>query len=484
MDTTQQLLALLTDEEARWLFDAGLERRLLPGEILYCVGDTLDHLYIVLEGFLRAYTVHSDGKPDLSAEFGPANIIGESSWISGKPVLETIEAGEEALVLAIPTKKLSHKIINDVYFRAHFMQAVSGCMAERLHESFNTIAQLRRQGGGASTPNIADPKARLDLAVGELKRSLIQADKAALANGGEIPRNIEEQTQEQFRDFCIRLNITIGDASTLPASLKEEIGAMVQQELLPYLSMADSDRWYSKPRGYAGDYITITKMNANQPAGSGRLGPLVDRCFLAQPAAAAVRNRRNLFRKHIEATVDSASLMPVRVMSLASGPALELFDAYGNLSRPDVLHSYLVDMDAQALAYVAEKRDQQNLTQIINLYNNNLVYLARGKERIEVPPQNLVYSIGLSDYFNDELVVSLINFVFDVLIPGGKLILGNFHPRNTDKAIMDHVLEWRLIHRSEEDMDRLFLCSRFGRGCSDIRFEEEGINLFAECIKS
>ena len=48
---------------------------------------------------------------------------------------------------------------------------------------------------------------------------------------------------------------------------------------------------------------------------------------------------------------------------------------------------------------------------------------------------------------------------------------------------MDHVLEWRLIHRNEEDMDRLFERSAFERCCTDIRFERQGINLFAECIK-
>ena len=48
---------------------------------------------------------------------------------------------------------------------------------------------------------------------------------------------------------------------------------------------------------------------------------------------------------------------------------------------------------------------------------------------------------------------------------------------------MDHVLDWKLVHRDEGDMDTLFNASAFGRGCSRIRFEEEGVNLFAECIK-
>ena len=63
------------------------------------------------------------------------------------------------------------------------------------------------------------------------------------------------------------------------------------------------------------------------------------------------------------------------------------------------------------------------------------------------------------------------------------MILGNFHPENSGKAFMDHILEWKLIHRSEDEMNQLFAESKFGRPCSEIRFEQEGINLFAECVK-
>ena len=81
------------------------------------------------------------------------------------------------------------------------------------------------------------------------------------------------------------------------------------------------------------------------------------------------------------------------------------------------------------------------------------------------------------------LVRRLIDYIYTMLEPGGRVILGNFHPNNTDKAFMDHVLEWRLIHRTEDDMNRLFAESKFGRPCTRCRFEQECINLFAECVK-
>ena len=74
--------------------------------------------------------------------------------------------------------------------------------------------------------------------------------------------------------------------------------------------------------------------------------------------------------------------------------------------------------------------------------------------------------------------------IYGLLRPNGRVILGNFHTDNPCKALMDHVLDWKLIHRSEDDMDRLFRASAFGRGATRIFFEDQRINLFAECRKS
>jgi hypothetical protein len=48
---------------------------------------------------------------------------------------------------------------------------------------------------------------------------------------------------------------------------------------------------------------------------------------------------------------------------------------------------------------------------------------------------------------------------------------------------MDYVFDWKLIHRDEADMNRLFEQSMFGKQATNIRYETEGVNLFAECVK-
>jgi extracellular factor (EF) 3-hydroxypalmitic acid methyl ester biosynthesis protein len=249
---------------------------------------------------------------------------------------------------------------------------------------------------------------------------------------------------------------------------------------LPYVHLASlAERFYSKPRGYAGDYLTIQLMYNNVPSGVGRIGPLIDECFLTEPAPKAVRNRRGLLKGEIKQQRDNQEGL-VRVTSLASWPAQELFDVFSEIG-PRELDATAIDIDKEALVFLGDRIQKENVS--IRPLHGNLIYLATGRQTLELPPQDFVYSIGLIDYFADAFVVKLMDWIFDRLRPGGRVILGNFHPRNPSRAMMDYVLDWRLTYRDEAKMNELYSSSKFGKPCTRILFEEEGINLFAECVK-
>jgi SAM-dependent methyltransferase len=299
-----------------------------------------------------------------------------------------------------------------------------------------------------------------------------------------VPYDVTSRVQARVAELIRVLNDHIGDRAPCSPVVKDMVGRSVQQELLPYVWLTHTaERFYAKPRGYAGDAETIARIYANEPGGHGRLGPALDAAFLAQPAAQAVRNRRRLMVEIIRRTIAhwSGKTEATRVASLACGPAQELFDLYEQLEQPQCLHAQLVDVDERALEAVTARRDARGLEGFMTLHRANLLLLAARRRPLPVPAQHLVYSIGLIDYFDDARVVALIDWAYDMRAPDGVLVLGNFHPRNSDKALMDHVLEWRLVHRTEDDMHRLFSCSKFRRSADDIHFEAQGINLFAEC---
>ena len=276
----------------------------------------------------------------------------------------------------------------------------------------------------------------------------------------------------------------LGDNSFLSDGEREIVGSKIRREMAPYMLLSNlANRMYTKPRGYAGDFLTIQHMYDEKPAGTNGVGKVIDMVFLNNPASKAVQNRRGLLAEVIDETIDQNGNESTNITSFACGPAQELFDVNERLDDSQQVKANLIDIDIQALAHVGQKIESADPKIKFELFQENLIYLSMGRKKINLPKQDLIYSIGLIDYFNDKLVIKLMNYAYDLLKEGGRVVFGNFHVDNPIKALMDHMLEWKLIHRSEEDMDRLFKASKFGKACSEIRYEGEGINMFAICVK-
>ena len=269
--------------------------------------------------------------------------------------------------------------------------------------------------------------------------------------------------------------------------LEAHIGRYVFRETFAFFAgSANIDRWIAKPRGYAGDFYTIDLMYDDRPDGVGRLGRLIDRWALDLSVVRAVRNRRGLLADAIRDVATRAARTagePVLVTSLASGPAREILDV---LTAPDAppIHATCVDVDDEAIAFATERARERRVSDHITFARDNVIRLARGRGRTSIPPQHLIYSVGLIDYLEDEHVVALLDWIHDRLRPGGTAIVGNMDVANPDRAFMDHILEWRLIHRRADDLRALFARSRFGDGQVDVRMEAERINLFACCTRA
>jgi extracellular factor (EF) 3-hydroxypalmitic acid methyl ester biosynthesis protein len=474
------LLEVLPEYVLHWLVQRGRERQLLQGEILFREGEPSASLFIVLDGILKI-TIASGGGDRVLERCVPGTVLGELSFFSGEASATTAVAEEPSLVLEIPHNILASKLEHDHGYASDFYRAVILAMSQRLR---TTTRRLFTAEEGEGENFLRDPAARKAYQeIDRFKETMIGLDKQAIKQGG--------LTDEDYRAFFVRAmelmevsHHILGANSPAGDLHKQRLGVRLQHEMLPYLLTTEvAERFYSKPRGYAGDYLAIHGIYRNIPGGTGRLGPLVDRMFLETPPSIAVRNRRILLANEIIRTVRDKPAGPVHVLCLASGPATEVFDAYASLEDRSRLRVTLMDIDLQALAFVDEVRVKQKLTSQINLVNENLIalFLGRGKTRIE--PMDMIYSIGLIDYLSDKLVNKVLHFAHANLAPGGRVILGNFHPRNPAKEFMDHVLEWNLIHRTEEDMNRLFKDSPFARACTNIQFEPLGINLFAECVK-
>jgi CRP-like cAMP-binding protein/SAM-dependent methyltransferase len=459
----------LRPEDIHWMLATAELRTIALKGVLVREDDPPEIIFFIADGLFEAY-IYGDSTSQLKVGLlGPGEIIGEISWLDGQPISATVRALEMSSVIALSIPTLERKLAEDPAFAARFFRAVATLEAKRLR---TTTAQVRhselaaeQQGALAGS---ADAAGILE-SVAELKRVAVAArerpDAAAAAQIAKALFSVERSISPQVP----------GTAAKLAESL--------QSELLPLLRLsALGERLYAKPRGYAGDYATIAMIYEDAPAGTASLGPMLDRSMLNLAVAKAIRNRRRMLASEIAKSY-AASAKEFHVACLACGPACEVFDAFRDAGDTRRLNVSCVDIDREALAQIADRAQAHKLSGQLQPLHGNLIYLATGRQEMQLAPQDLIYSLNMTDYLSDDLAISLLDWIHAKLRPGGRVIVGNFHPRNPSRGLMDHVLEWRLTYRDEAAVNRLFQASRFAKPCLRIAFEDEGIYLLGECVK-
>jgi CRP-like cAMP-binding protein len=477
MNNTLELFNGLADADVAWIFAHGETVNSKARSRLINEGDYPQAVWIVLQGTLGVFTTaHEDAQ---IAVIGPGDIVGEMAFLEGKPASASVIALEDASVLKIGMEALRDEAERNVEFAMRLYRALARRLSER----------LRRAGGQFSAPDQtlgAGERQRHPLgekvlgAVKEFQRLAREAERAALKNRSEIPEKEAERFRDYFLKFVQFLNKTLGPEAKLEQQYKEELGHWVQRGLLPYILLSTTlQRLYTKPRGYPGDAVTLKQIAGRDSGGRGDIGHLLDECFHDLPVAHAIRNRRLLLGGEIHKLLHQVPDREFRLAVLDAGVAEEIFDVLKEVDDPARLRVTLVEFDRQNLQQLEKRCKEQGMQ--IDLHSASLVQLAAGWPDLTFADHDLIYSHGICDYLPDQYVVKLLNFAYAALAPGGRVLFGNFHPRNSCKAFMDYVLNWRLYHRDEADMDRLLTLSRFARPHTRRRFEAEQIDFYTEC---
>ena len=482
------MLQFLTTEDLRLLLEQAKHVLFARGEVILAEGSRTQAILLVLRGFVRVERSHL-GQGVAIARRGPG-VFGDISFVDGGASSASVIADVDDVEVALIDGALINALLMSVPGLAtRFYQSLAMILSERLRDLTASLPPLivedvpqvkpfpaQRSG----RPGHADIPPDLIDTLDEFKTTMLAVDRAIK------DRKLEhDDAQSRVSSACSGLEDALREQIRRDGHLESAIGSHVFRESFPFLMLSRFvDRAFTKPRGYAGDYATIEMLYDNVAAGDGRLGPLIDRWTLEVPAAQAVQNRRVLMTRAIRAIAAErqSGVGPLTVTSLAAGPARELFDVIGDDDAPDLLAT-CVDIDNEALAYAAAVARERGVSDRFVFAQDNVVRLCLGRGHTDLAPQALIYSIGLTDYLQDAFVLNLINWAHDRLLPGGTLIIGNVVPTNPDKAYMDHILEWVLIHRSADQMRDLFRRSRFGPAPVRLEMEPAGVDIFAFCMK-
>ncbi|AKT35939.1 cyclic nucleotide-binding domain-containing protein [Chondromyces crocatus] len=472
----------LTQDDERLLLERAVRVRYKPGELILEEGSRRQAVFVIKSGIAGVEVAHL-GRGVGIRQLGPGAVFGEVSFLESAAASASVVAREETEVDVIEGTYV-HSLLGSVPgLAARFYQSLAVMLAKRLRENtamlppllVEDVPQVRRfHGVRTGQVGTTDLPPKLVEAVEEFKTEMMGADRLVKAGKAGEP-----EIQAKVSSACSMMMNRLRDQIVSDRHLEKGLGAYVFRETFSFFMLSRLlERAYMKPRGYAGDFFTIEMIYNDEPAGDGRLGRYIDRWALDIAACRAVKNRRGVLSAVIQDALRANAGGTMSVTSLASGPARELFDLFSGPPLPD-LKATCIDIDNQALTYAAGIADVLGVKEHFSFTQDNVVRLAHGRGNTMLQPQHLIYSIGLTDYLRDELVIKMIDWIYDRLLPGGMAVIGNFEASNPNKAFMDHVVEWELIHRTAEDMHTMFSRSKFQGARLTVRTEDAGVNLFA-----
>ncbi len=234
----------------------------------------------------------------------------------------------------------------------------------------------------------------------------------------------------------------------------------------------------TKPLGYPGDHVMIDMIYDRRADSPGK-GKLLDEFFHRQPSPQAVRNRKSFFVETF--TELCQETQAPAVLDIACGPCRDVVEAIrlaGDSAHR--CHFHCADMDQNAIAYA-----QNVVAECIDaLQSVSFKWEAANAFRMRPGrTYNLTWSAGLFDYLDERTAALLLKKMWSWTDIGGELIVGNFHVSNPDRPWMEWCGDWRLIHRTEEDMLRLCNKASIPLAAAQFHFEPLGVNMFLRVRK-
>lgn len=485
LDVMGRAFPLLTRDDCVALLDASHRDTHPAGSILLAQGSRLQSVFIVQSGYVSVHPSPLELGVAV-ARMGPGNVFGEMSFVEQGEASANVVADTEVVVDVIESAALTSLLTSREGLAARFYHSLATSLSQRLRES-NTrwsgrfIEELPQYTRFHPTRSVSDAvlESELVLTLFAFKREMMDLDRLLLQ------RKCDD-TEATHRSAAALDALERGLVRHLEAEpqLAADIGAHVFREAFPFLTLSRLyDRCLTKPRGYAGDYLTLEMVHDNRPQGDRRLGVHIDRWLLGTPFFRAIQERRMRVCEALRAlAAQPLDEDAMRVTCLASGPARELFDLLIDDALPPI-EAVCIDLDPDALEHAFANARAYGLEARMRFVRDNPVLLSSGRGSTVLPPQHAIYSVGLPDYLDDDAVVGLCSWMYDNLKPGGTAFLGSIAVGQPNRALIEHLLEWRLVHRTVDEMQRLFARSKFGDAPVEVRTMSAGVNLFAFCRK-
>jgi extracellular factor (EF) 3-hydroxypalmitic acid methyl ester biosynthesis protein len=241
-----------------------------------------------------------------------------------------------------------------------------------------------------------------------------------------------------------------------------------------------------KPRGYAGDSKMMKMIYLNEYLGNSTFSKLMHKHAVEHPAAQSVRNRIELIAdllRRYRFDYGFSQREKLKILSVGSGPAIELQEVLKSPPDCEKYHFTLLDQDplalseASALVNEIEKRLKSNVS--VGYFESSVrTMLFARKFHQKMGQFHFIYSMGLFDYLAAPVAKAVIDNLYRLLVPGGMMVIGNFHVSNPSAYYMEYWCDWVLYQRTEEEFKGL-LKDNHSADVS-VLFENTGSQMFLQ----
>ncbi len=191
---------------------------------------------------------------------------------------------------------------------------------------------------------------------------------------------------------------------------------------------------------------------------------LINYFFTRIPIALSVINRTQSLIDHLTQIALTASSQGrnIKTLSIGCGPAIEIqrFIREKEISENGEFH--LLDFNELTLEYAHRMALEASETagrkvHILTIHDsvNSLLKKSFASKNPADKGYDFIYCAGLFDYLSDKVCKRLTQLFYYWIKPGGKVLVTNMHPDNNFRYCMEHVIEWHLIYRNEEQMKKI-----------------------------
>ena len=455
-------------------------------QIILQEGDSYQSIYILRKGLLKVERATAERGVAI-AFLQPGDIFGEMSFLEEIATSARIIAETEAEVFIISKTALDCLLKSNTQLSNRFYQSLAHSLSCRLRATSSLVSCLMRRFGCALD---YESKRTGHQGQNNIPPELIGELELFKQNLGEVEENLrlkkisEESAQEIVNQRCNMVINTMREQIINNYGQKNAIGTYVFRETFPIFMLSSFiDLAFRKSRAYHNDSYITEVLSQNAPEGDGHLGIYIDRWIRSIPTCLALKNRGNAITATVKELATSwKSKNPMPVTSIASGSANEILDLYLSANPPNA-HVTCVDTNHQRLAYAANLAYKLGFDEHITFIQDNIFLLAQGYSNINIPEQQLIYSLTIGNYLQDQEFVAILDWTYEHLLPKGTVIFGNFNTYSPDRFFLEHILEWNFIYRSTEQLEKLFADSKFASSPIEIEADEFGVELFVICTK-